>query len=130
MRCGPPVAWRRFRIIRPHRLQAFYLGRNPEAGDGNRTRMTSLEDRCWSTGHDMPLHTPRPRIADDPWLTVSDWELPIGIEPMTYALREACSRPPHALAAPIAPVIALTTPAALGLSDDSVHEPVHSSRPN
>jgi hypothetical protein len=44
---------------------------------------------------------------------------------MTYALREACSRAAHALAAPIAPVIALMTPAALGLSNDSVHEPVH-----
>ena len=44
---------------------------------------------------------------------------------MTYALREACSRAAHALAAPIAPVIALMTPAALGLSGDPVHEPVH-----
>jgi hypothetical protein len=43
-----------------------------EVFDGNRTRMTSLEDRCWSTGHDVPLHTCRPRRADDPWLTVSD----------------------------------------------------------
>ena len=34
--------------------------------------ITSLEDRCWSTGHDVPLHTCRPRRADDPWLTVSD----------------------------------------------------------
>ena len=55
------------------------------------------------------------------------WEPPIGIEPMTYALREACSLAACALAAPIhvAPVIALMTPAALGLSADSVHEPVH-----
>ena len=52
-------------------------------------------------------------------------EPPIGIEPMTYALREACSRATRTLAAPIAPVIALMTPAALGLSVDSVHEPVH-----
>ena len=44
---------------------------------------------------------------------------------MTYALREACSRAADALAAPIAPVIALMTPAALGLSGDPVHEPVH-----
>jgi hypothetical protein len=44
---------------------------------------------------------------------------------MTYALREACSRAVHALAAPIAPAIALMTPAALGLSGDPVHEPVH-----
>jgi len=44
---------------------------------------------------------------------------------MTYALREACSRAAHALAAAIAPVMALMAPAALGLSGDSVHEPVH-----
>ena len=43
---------------------------------------------------------------------------------MTYALQEACSRAAHALAAPIAPVIALMTPAALGLSGDPVYEPV------
>ena len=48
---------------------------------------------------------------------------------MTYALREACSRSADALAAPIAPVIALMTPAALGLSGDPVHEPVHGPRP-
>jgi hypothetical protein len=40
---------------------------------------------------------------------------------MTYALRGACALPAHALAAPIAPVIALTALAALGLSDDPVH---------
>jgi hypothetical protein len=48
---------------------------------------------------------------------------------MTYALREARARAAHALAAPIAPVIALMTPAALGLSGDPVHEPVHGPRP-
>ena len=46
---------------------------------------------------------------------------------MTYALREARAWAAHALAAPIAPVIALMTPAALGLSGNSVHEPVHAS---
>ena len=56
-------------------------------------------------------------------------EPPIGIEPMTYALREACSRAAHTLAAPTAPVIALMTPAALGLSGDPVHKPVHGPRP-
>jgi hypothetical protein len=44
---------------------------------------------------------------------------------MTYALRGACALPAYALAAPIAPVIALTALAALGLSGDPVHEPVH-----
>jgi hypothetical protein len=43
MRCGPPVARLRFWLNRPHRLQTFYLGRSRGAGDGNRTRMTSLE---------------------------------------------------------------------------------------
>jgi hypothetical protein len=57
------------------------------------------------------------------------WEPPIGIEPMTYALRGACGLAAHALAAPMAPVIALMTLAALGLSRDPVHEPVHARRP-
>jgi hypothetical protein len=58
-------------------------------------------------------------------LTCRSAEPPIGIEPMTYALRGACALPVYALAAPIAPTIALTALAALGLSDDPVHEPVH-----
>ena len=54
-------------------------------------------------------------------------EPPIGIEPMTYALRGACSMAAHVLhvAAPIAPIIALMALAALGLSGDPVREPVH-----
>jgi hypothetical protein len=52
-------------------------------------------------------------------------EPPIGIEPMTYALRGARDLAAHALAAPIAPIIALTALAALGLSGYPVHEPVH-----
>jgi hypothetical protein len=47
---------------------------------------------------------------------------------MTYALREARARAAHALAAPIPRVIALIALAALGLSGDSVHEPVHAPR--
>ena len=50
---------------------------------------------------------------------------PIGIEPMTYALRGTCDLAAHALAAPMAPVIALMALAALGLSGNSVHKPVH-----
>ena len=53
------------------------------------------------------------------------WEPPIGIEPMTYALRGACALPAYALAAPIAPAIALMALAALGLSGNPVHKPVH-----
>ena len=53
------------------------------------------------------------------------WEPPIGIEPMTYALREARSRAAHTLAAPIPRIIALTALAALGLSKDPFHEPFH-----
>jgi len=52
-------------------------------------------------------------------------EPPIGIEPMTYALREARSRAARTLAAPIARIIALTALAALGLSKDPFHEPFH-----
>ena len=55
-------------------------------------------------------------------------EPPIGIEPMTYALREARARAAHALAAPIPRIIALIALAALGLSGDPVHEPVHAQR--
>jgi hypothetical protein len=58
-------------------------------------------------------------------LTCSVFEPPIGIEPMTYALREVRDPAAYALAAPIAPIIALTALAALGLSGDPVHEPVH-----
>ena len=43
-------------------------------------------------------------------------EPPIGIEPMTYALRGARSLTGHALAAALAWIIALTALAALGLS--------------
>jgi hypothetical protein len=48
---------------------------------------------------------------------------------MTYALRGACSLAAHALAALMAPNIALMAPAALGLSGDPVHEPVHARDP-
>ena len=58
-------------------------------------------------------------------IRLSSWEPPIGIEPMTYALRGASSPASHALAAPIAREIALIAHAALGLSGDAVHEPVH-----
>jgi hypothetical protein len=49
-------------------------------------------------------------------MVVSEVEPPIGIEPMTYALREACFLPAHALPAPIAQIIALTALTTLGLS--------------
>ena len=62
-------------------------------------------------------------------IMLSSWEPPIGIEPMTYALRGARARAAHALAAPIAPATALMTPAALELSGESVHESVHGPRP-
>jgi hypothetical protein len=48
---------------------------------------------------------------------------------MTYALRGARSLSAHALAAPIARAIAPVALAALGLSGDPVHEPVHARRP-
>ena len=56
------------------------------------------------------------------------WEPPIGIEPMTYALREACSAASRALPAQMPRIIALTAPAALVLSKDPFHEPFHARR--
>jgi hypothetical protein len=61
-------------------------------------------------------------------IILSSWEPPIGIEPMTYALRGARSPASHALAAPISRGIALIALAALELSGEPVHEPVHASR--
>jgi hypothetical protein len=48
---------------------------------------------------------------------------------MTYALREARRQAAHALAALIARIIALMALAALGLSGDRIHEPVHAEAP-
>jgi hypothetical protein len=56
-------------------------------------------------------------------------EPPIGIEPMTYASRGACSLPARALPAPIARQIALTALAALGLPGEPFHEPFHARGP-
>jgi hypothetical protein len=53
------------------------------------------------------------------------WEPPIGIEPMTYALREARSRPVQALAAPIEAAIALTALAVLVFPGAPFHESFH-----
>jgi hypothetical protein len=49
---------------------------------------------------------------------------------MTYGLRGARSLAAHPLAAPIARAIARMALAALGLSRDPVHEPVHARRRN
>jgi hypothetical protein len=48
-----------------------------------------------------------------------------GFEPLTCRLQEVRPRAPSALAARMARVIALMTPAALGLSDATFHEPFH-----
>jgi hypothetical protein len=49
------------------------------AGDGNRTRMTSLEDRYGSNSLDVLRHRYWSRASDDPLLTVtasgSSWHL-------------------------------------------------------
>jgi hypothetical protein len=55
-------------------------------------------------------------------LTCRYVEPPIGIEPMTYALRGKRSRAAHALAAPIARAVASIALATLGLSDEPVHD--------
>jgi hypothetical protein len=46
-------------------------------------------------------------------------------KPASGALREACSQPVHALAAPLAPIIALMARATLGRSGVPFHEPFH-----
>jgi hypothetical protein len=56
-------------------------------------------------------------------------EPPIGIEPMTYALREARAPAADVLAALLARITARIALAALGLSGDPVHEPVHGRGP-
>jgi hypothetical protein len=58
-------------------------------------------------------------------MTCNVSEPPIGIEPMTYALRVIWCLAVHALAALIARVIALMALAALGLSGDPFHDPFH-----
>ena len=52
-------------------------------------------------------------------------EPPIGIEPMTYALRVTWSLAADALAAPMAREIALMALTALGLPGDPFHDPFH-----
>jgi RNA polymerase sigma factor (sigma-70 family) len=98
--------------------------------------INSEEEQQRTVNHLRPLDRCLRRAAGLPpsgvrvvRIMLFNWDPPIGIEPMADALREACSRAAHALAAPTAPVIALMTPAALGLSGDSVHEPVHGPRP-
>ena len=56
-------------------------------------------------------------------------EPPIGIEPMTYALRVTRSVALHALAAPIARKIALMAPTTLVLPENPFHDPFHASPP-
>jgi len=53
------------------------------------------------------------------------WEPVSGFEPLTCRLQEVRSQAAHALAAPMAQAIALSAPAALGLSSASSHEPFH-----
>lgn len=77
------------RITRPHRLQAFYLGRNPEAGDGEPDPHDQLGRSVLVDRACHPVTYAQAMKANDPWSTVSDWEPPIGSEPMTYALRAA-----------------------------------------
>ena len=63
-------------------------------------------------------------------LTCDYAEPPIGIEPITYALRGTRAVATHALAAPIARVTALTALTTLGLCRDPFHEPFHAPRPH
>jgi hypothetical protein len=115
--------------VRSGRLLVPTVGTVEAAADPERSlRVTTIlgDMSCSWTGHlvhgpgSMIIATPR----NEP-LTCNVSEPPIGIEPMTYALRGACSPAADALAAPIARVIALTALVAQGLSGDPVHEPVH-----
>jgi hypothetical protein len=62
------------------------------------------------------------RKGQKPCLT---WEPVSGIEPLTCRLQEVRPPAPSALAALMARVIALMTPAALGLSGRTFHAPFH-----
>jgi hypothetical protein len=64
-----------------------------------------------------------PRREEGKYL--SDLEPVSGIEPLTCRLQEVCSQAAHALAALMTQAIALTAPAALGLSCAPSHEPFH-----
>ena len=65
------------------------------------------------------------RTAEMPGSGAFRVEPPIGIEPMTYALRGARAVAAHALAAPIARATARMALATLALSGGPVHDPVH-----
>jgi len=54
-----------------------------------------------------------------------NWEPVSGFEPLACRLQEVRPRAPSALAAQMTRVIALTAPAALGLSGGWFHEPFH-----
>jgi hypothetical protein len=78
-------------------------------------------------GRDNPLtalFVPR-KVRTEARKPTLTWEPVSGIEPLTCRLQEARSRAAHALAAPIARIMALTALAALGLSEDPFHEPFH-----
>ena len=79
-----------------------------------------------SRGPSHPVHGPGSVIiattGNEP-LTCNATEPPIGIEPMTYALREACSQALRPLPAPMQHRSAPTAPKTLGLSAPPFHEP-------
>jgi hypothetical protein len=91
----------------------------PSGGVGHDSTMSRIADIRSATRSTEPDDAVR--------IMLSTWEPPIGIEPMTYALRGIRDLPAYALAAPIARVIAWMALATLGLSGDPVHEPVHGS---
>ena len=95
------------------------------------TRTLKCRSNCCFRGPSHSVHGPGFAILGTckiGTLTCNFVEPPIGIEPMTYALREARALPAHALAAPIAREMALIALAALGLSGDPVHDSVHARR--
>src|SRR6266487_1361333 len=86
--------------------------------DRPRRGRPALRAPCTTPSRIIATHRKKP-------LTCSVFEPPIGIEPMTYALRGTRDLAAHALTAPMARAIARMAPAALGLSGNPVHKPVH-----
>jgi len=96
------------------------------------TRRQDNEAGCDDTGAlnrlrgvPCPSKWPRWALEDQSRLPPLTWEPVSGFESLTCRLQEGRPRATYALAAPIAHVIALTAPAALGLSGTTFHEPFH-----
>jgi hypothetical protein len=76
--------------------------------------------------HRRPLAPRRYKVGGKPsGARRTQWEPPWGIEPRTYALREACSPTSSTLPAPMPREGAVTAPNAPGFSGDLFHDSFH-----